>query len=294
MKETENEHRFPEICADTCIRCGLCIDDCIAGAIDAPEMSINHERCIRCSHCSAICPTAAVSWSVPGSDPVIGQPVHDIPSGFSEEFANLLKRRRSIRRFRRKEMPHQLIQNIIAVTNYGPTGTNSRGVGITVVSGYKGMKEISDLCMLFFRRIAHIVLNPLSKPLLRIIMGKRAFNRLMSYNRHIERYFEGRNNLTHDAPALFVFHADRKSSCPSEDAVIWAAHAALYSESLGIGTCYNGFIVRAARYSKAVQRYLGLPPGHTVYETFIAGYSVHRYQRAAYNNESYKRIIPEV
>ncbi|GAB6090238.1 nitroreductase family protein [Spirochaeta dissipatitropha] len=291
MKETETEYRFPQICADTCIRCGLCIADCIADAINSPDMSINYERCIRCSHCSAICPTAAVSWRAPEGTSFTGHPVHDLPAGFSGELANLLKRRRSIRRFSGKELPHHLIQDIIEITNHSPTGTNSRGVGITVISGSARMREFSDLCMLFFRRISRIVLNPLSKPVLRIFMGKKAFYRLMSYNKHIDRYFAGRNNLTHGAAALFVFHADRKSSCPSEDALIWAAHAALYAESLGVGTCYNGFIVRAARYSKAVRHYLGLPPGHRVYETFTAGFSAHSYQRSAFHEVAYSRVI---
>lgn len=278
----------PSIDTSICTHCGLCIQDCVSNAINPATMEIHDSSCIRCSHCSAICPVHAVLW--PGSQEG-AESVQKIPENFPKEFENLIRARRSIRHFTNQELPADVIQNILDITNYAPTGTNSRGVGITVVQGKEKMGELSDITMGFFRLLARILLNPLTKPFLLVFLGLKRLGQLESYKAYIDRYYQGENFLTHGAHAVFLFHAHRKSSCPSEDGVIWATTAALYAESLGLGTCYNGFLVRACGLSPRVRSFLQLPRGHRVYETFLVGYPKFKYQRAAEQGQCYSRVI---
>lgn len=220
-----------------------------------------------------------------------GEPLNRLAVETPRNTADLIKRRRSVRHYRPQALPESVIKDILVVVNHAPTGTNSRGVGITVVNSMQRMQELSDLTMRFFRLLSRIILNPLTIPCIFLCTGRKGLRRLQGYKAHIDRYFRGENNLTHDAPVLFVFHADRRSSCPSEDAVIWAANAQLYAESLGIGTCYNGFLVRAAAMHRPLRRFLGIPSHHTVYETFTAGYPAVRYQRTACRDSAYHHII---
>ena len=49
-----------------CIRCGLCADNCPAGAIpkDAPQ-KVDKAKCISCLRCIQICPQSARSVPLP-------------------------------------------------------------------------------------------------------------------------------------------------------------------------------------------------------------------------------------
>ena len=51
---------------DKCIRCGLCADNCPAGAIpkDAPK-KVDKRKCISCMRCIQICPQTARSVPLP-------------------------------------------------------------------------------------------------------------------------------------------------------------------------------------------------------------------------------------
>ena len=277
---------YPHIDTETCTRCGRCIVDCLPGAIDANTMQLDRERCIRCSHCSAICPVAAVSWN---GDP--GEALDSPDVDPARSLAHVIQRRRSVRHFRNQALPDSLVAEIIRVTNHAPTGTNSRGVGITVINSPEKMQEFSGLALRFFRRLARLLLNPITIPCMLPFIGLRGIRRLKGYRGFLYPDSIADNKLTHGAPALFVFHTDKSSSCPAEDGVIWATTAALYAESLGIGTCYNGFLVRGINLSRGLRRWLGVPAGHTVYETFLAGMPRYRYHRAAHRDPCLQRII---
>ncbi len=269
---------YPEIDVSLCTHCGLCIQACVAHAINPATMAINSNRCIACSHCSAICPVAAVKWPKANDEPDIPALADDV----ADQLETLIKRRRSMRVFDRQAVPEGLINRILETVNHAPTGTNSRGVHVTVVRGEAEMKAMADLTMSFFRRIASLLLGPLGRPFLWLFGGQKMVRRIKGYKRHIDGYFTGKNILTFDAPVLFVFSAHRKSSCPSQDAVIWATTANLHAEALGLGTCYNGFIVLAASLYRPLRRYLGVPKGCKVYSTFLAGYPGLKYKRAAH------------
>jgi len=59
-KEAKN---MPWVNEDLCVGCGVCVDDCPAGAITLKEnqkAGINEDECIRCGRCHEVCPEQAV------------------------------------------------------------------------------------------------------------------------------------------------------------------------------------------------------------------------------------------
>lgn len=48
--------------ATKCVMCGLCVNNCPVGAIDAKTLAINSEPCVECQRCSHICPVAARTY----------------------------------------------------------------------------------------------------------------------------------------------------------------------------------------------------------------------------------------
>jgi len=53
---------MPWINKEMCVACGICVEECPAGAISISEAVavINDDECIRCGHCHEVCPQEAV------------------------------------------------------------------------------------------------------------------------------------------------------------------------------------------------------------------------------------------
>lgn len=279
----------PKIDNALCTHCGLCSSDCPAKAIDPATMAVETERCMGCGHCLAICPVNAIDQvdtleSLPRLDGV----ARDLQAGFE----TLVTMRRSIRRYKQEELSSAHISRILELVRFAPTGTHSQAVGLTVLSTRERVQGAVALALAFYRRLAAIAMGPVFYPFLRLFAGKKTAHKLKGYKAYLDRAgLNEKDVLAHNAPALFIFHAPKRSSTPAEDAVIWATTAALHAETMGIGTCYNGFIARAINGSKKLKTYLGIPKGSKVHSAFTAGYPSVRYQRPAPRKELAVNIL---
>ena len=271
---------IPIIDKTICTDCQLCVKDCIANAISEERKNINEDRCILCVHCVAICPVEAIS--------INGTSVNDIPKQTEEMprlLESLIKGRRSVRNYIDKPVSRDEIEKIVNTANYSPTGTNSRMVGITVLDSREKINELSDIIMRHFKTVTRLVLNPVTLPILYIILGRTKTRKLFSYKKLIAKYWSSDNILTHNAHLLMIFHASQKSSTPSQDGVIWSTTAMYYAESMGLGTCFNGFLVIGINTCKKARKFIGLEKGHKVHETFTAGYPQFFYKRSVEKND---------
>ncbi len=264
----------PVIDSEKCNNCQLCIKECIAKAIVSETKEILPGKCILCSHCTAICPAGAVS--IGGRR---GEEFKPLPDDFPLYFDILVRKRRSIRNYRKQDVSNDHISKILETTVHAPTGTNSRKTAITVLDSREKINQLTDIVIDHFKKITGLILNPLTYPVLLMIFGKKQTDKYFGYKRTIQEYGKGKNILTHDAPLLMIFHVDRKSSTPGQDGIIWATTAMYRAESLGIGTCFNGFLVIGINTCKKARKFLNIPKGHRIYETFTAGYPEFSYTR---------------
>ena len=69
-----------EVDGAKCVKCGACVRDCAFRALKmvdgTPRMAFP-ERCMKCQHCLAVCPTGAVTFD--GKRPEDSVPVKDLP-----------------------------------------------------------------------------------------------------------------------------------------------------------------------------------------------------------------------
>jgi len=267
---------IPHISKEKCTNCLLCVQECVAGAIKEETMEVTSHRCILCSHCAAICPEEAIT--INGA---AGETFAPISTAISDEMESLIKKRRSIRNYREEPVSKDEINRILSTVVHAPTGTNSRKVSITVLDSREKIDQLSDIIMAHFDKLTKLLLNTFTLPFLILFLGRKKTKKLFSYKRLIGKYGKGKNILTHDAPLLMIFHVDRKSSTPGQDGIIWATTAVYLAESLGIGTCFNGFLVIGLNSCKKAREYLGIPNGNKISETFTAGYSKYTFKRAA-------------
>ncbi len=116
-------------------------------------------------------------------------------------------------------------------------------------------------------------LKPLLFPVLLFILGLKNSRKFFSLKNSIKRYHNGEDILAFNASVVFLFHTSAKiSSTPAEDCDIASAIAMLRAEISGLGTCYNGYIVRALNFSRKIKVGLGIPSGHRVYTSLLTGY----------------------
>ena len=104
---------------ELCIQCEECVNDCPAGVIamgDFPQIT-NEEGCFKCQHCMAVCPSAAISilnrYPDDSTDLKGNMPDPD-------QLAVLIKGRRSIRRYKKQDLPKSLIDELLEVCQVVP------------------------------------------------------------------------------------------------------------------------------------------------------------------------------
>lgn len=128
---------------DKCIKCGLCVRDCISGIIETDENLFpiikkeNEKNCLKCQHCLAICPQGAIS--ILDKNPQDSIAVRDFVN--ADDMLGLIKTRRSCRHFKQENLPQDTLDNLKNMLNWIPTGCNFRGLHFSVVEDINAMDE---------------------------------------------------------------------------------------------------------------------------------------------------------
>jgi nitroreductase/NAD-dependent dihydropyrimidine dehydrogenase PreA subunit len=275
-----------EIDRAKCIHCGQCRRVCIARAIDHGKFTFDEELCSLCSHCLAVCPKGAITHEGMTGSTMSTSVISP------ESFEDLVKQRRSVRLYREEPIPGELLERLVELLKYSPTGTNTQEVYTTVITEKKKLEWVSDRVMEFFQGTAGLFFNALTLPFFKLFMGRNKAIKLYRYKKHFfTRYDDGEDIMSHGAPALFIFHAPKGSSTPEQDCVIWAANLVLHAETLGLGTCYNGFLVHGINMLGRIKKSLSIARNHRVYATVLAGLPAVEYKRCVVRKPASVNII---
>lgn len=264
---------------DKCIKCELCVQSCTTKAINPIEGLINESRCMECSHCVAVCPTDAVSQDDKISERIVP---HNITP---ENFENLIYARKSIRNFKEDEIDDITLKAFLNLMEYAPTGTNSQETYVTVIRGREVVQPFSKSIIMYFQKTLKKYLTPVAYPFLKVIKGKEKTDKLYSYKKHMLNVKEGNDIIAYNCPLIIVFHGSPKASTPEMDCNIQASYASLHAITLGLGTCFNGFICRGINGDKKIKSDLNIPKSHTVYNSLLVGYPKLNYNKRVIRQE---------
>lgn len=241
------EHRV-EISKDLCIGCALCVKDCPMYNIRLEEgkAEVEEPTCIFCGHCVAICPKRAVSISGYEDSIVEMEQERVEPKTLLRAFQT----RRSIRHFEQREIPKEILENILEAGRLTPTAKNQQAISYVLLQ--KHLEEMEELGMKVFGRILRLI--SIFYPSAKKVLGEKNF------------FFK-------KAPvAIVIFSKDKVS------ASLAAANMALMAESHGLGVLYSGFFTVVANLSKSIRRKLGFPSKKVV-TVLVLGYPKLKYYR---------------
>ncbi len=214
---------------ERCTQCGLCALDCPARIIeldDYPSIT-NPDACIRCQHCLAICPTAALS--ILGIDPD-NEPLIEGTFPPASQVASLIRGRRSIRHYTEESLSNDVIEDIIATVNHAPTGVNAQQVLMTVVKNHQSVQALrKDV----YARLAKAINTGEYADDMRM--------EVLSWSLKMWKK-QGADALFHEAPHIIIASAPQNCPTPLPDCLIALSYFELLTASMGIGSLWNGML----------------------------------------------------
>jgi nitroreductase/NAD-dependent dihydropyrimidine dehydrogenase PreA subunit len=261
-----------------CTLCGECIPVCVRRILQKGETSVeilDPAMCLYCGHCKAVCPADAFQFSE-GNDQFLAVPSkEEIPS--AAPFFRLLRKRRSLRIYQARPVERAKLKMLIEAGRYAPTGSNRQACEYVVVSGRKALDKV---CTLAIRNLQEQG-KELQKAIDEYSRKKKSLPEELAsrqtlppvWERIAGKWKEGVDQLLHNAPALIIVHMKKGlATTPEIDAAIASTQMILLAETLGLGTCFIGFLIWAIEDSKELKAFLGVPEDSKAVVAFTVGY----------------------
>lgn len=213
-----------------CIRCGECVKDCFFGALEIgadgmPAMA-NPNRCMQCQHCFAVCRTGAIVFKGHKAEEALTVRGLELPTG--NAMANLIRSRRSIRKYAEQDVNQALLKGILKTLANAPTGCNARALKFTCIATRKAMDDFrSKFIGVLERHRCGSKMLPrwIAAPAIQLRRGER------------DVFFRG-------ASGMLVVTCDPKAKgvvTPAEDVMVACSQFDLLAQASGMGTCWCGF-----------------------------------------------------
>lgn len=261
---------------EKCKRDGICVKDCPAQVIVQEDKRAfprpaedAEEFCIRCGHCVAICPHDAFNLSTMSVAECPPIQINLLPG--PEAVRHLLESRRSIRQFRKKTVPRNLLAELIDTARYAPTASNKQQVHWTVIEHPARMHRLAEMVIDFMKQML---------PALTDERMARSVGRIAT------AWDQGKDRILRGAPNLILVHSPADLPFAETDCVTALAYLELYAYARGLGTCWAGYFTAAAKFHSPLTETLELPPGHQCYGAALIGYPKCRYKRIPRRREA--------
>jgi len=168
------------------------------------------------------------------------------------DFGELLVERRSVRDFEDREVPVELVKEIINDSVKAPNASNKQAWSFIIINSRDYMQRLSDLSRQGF--IDSVERNA-NSPLREYAAGLK----------------ERKNaNFFYNAPCLVYITGPIDVSTIREDVGLLAAYFMFSATARGLGTCWIG--MGGGVRDKEVLQEMGLPEGHHLIAPIIIGY----------------------
>jgi nitroreductase len=207
----------------------------------------------------------------------------------SENFRNLTAGIRTCRSYQDKDIPDEVLLQLVDNMKHYPSASNARPIQITIVRSKEKVKLLNDMAAESLIKMFSFITSPVIGLFIRLFAPSLNIKKLKRYkDSFIELRKTNDSQICHHAPAVILFHGEvSKTGMLEADANIWATYTSIYANTMGLATCFNGFIVKTMGKGSKQNSTFGIPSGHQVYASLLIGYP-----KVKYKNES-SRKSPE-
>jgi nitroreductase len=182
-----------------------------------------------------------------------------------------------------------LIENM----KHYPSASNARPIEITIVQSKETVQSLNDQTAQTLIQSIRRYTSPMVMPILHFLAPNMDLPRLNNYKKQfMARNKPGSSLICHHAPLVLLFHAPvKKYGMADADANIWATYTSIYASTMGLGSCFNGFIVMAMKRNKSMRKEFRLPAGHQVYAALLIGHPEVKYSNEAGRTQPRAKVV---
>jgi len=174
-----------------------------------------------------------------------------------------IKSRRSVRSYLDKDIPKELVEDIIEAGRYAPSALNKQPWEFVVISDKKLIKELSEIVTKKIKRIYSLL------PILKLFSKRLRDERNISALRKTAT-IEG-DTVFYTAPLIVFIVSSKKSRYIATDCALAAENMALTAHSLGLGSCFIGRGLFLSK-NKTFYKKTGLGSKYKIHVCLVFGY----------------------
>lgn len=263
---------FLSVDYEKCNQDGLCSLVCPAKIIEMQDqgpVAIDGagEMCIQCGHCVAVCPEAALFLDF--LDPESCLQVDDKLLLSVDHVEHFLRSRRSIRTYRQKPVPKDVLEKVLTIASSAPTGSNRQPVKWMVIYEKDRVQEVAGHVIDWMRSV--LVNHP---------QQAEMFNMA----RLVEAWENGIDRICRDAPHLLFTYTAKEARNGATDCHTAIAYLELALPSFNLGSCWAGYVNFAANDWPPLADFLGFSVDSQCHGAVMFGYPKFRYKRIPKRN----------
>jgi nitroreductase/NAD-dependent dihydropyrimidine dehydrogenase PreA subunit len=252
---------------DRCNKDGLCAAECptfiirIKDEDSFPEIVPGGgEMCLKCGHCVAVCPFGALSHAEVPLEKCA--PIRKEAKVSHAQAVQFLRSRRSVRHFKDKPVQKEVLQQLIEIARYAPTGSNAQPLEWIVVNDRERVKGIAEMAIEWMRAVLQKDPQPASAPYMPLL---------------VEAWDMGVDTILRGAPGLIVATAPKEDLNGMVDLTLALSYLELAAPSVGLGTCWAGLLQGALRSNKSLKQALGISEKRPYHYPMMIGYPKFKY-----------------
>jgi len=158
------------------------------------------------------------------------------------DLTKAIKNRRSVRKYQARKIPKKIIREIIDIAKYSPSANNRQPWKFVVITDKEYMGKLSGA------------------------IKKKMDVRYPRYRLGIKK-----DPILHNAPTLVII-CGPKDKWANIDCVITSQTMMLYAYSIGIASCWMGFVKEFLESNKKEAKKIGVPNNYSVHVSLVFGY----------------------
>jgi nitroreductase/NAD-dependent dihydropyrimidine dehydrogenase PreA subunit len=282
-----------------CNNCGLCVPICVRKILQQGETSVqimDPGMCLQCGHCKAVCPTDAPQFAEGAEEFKAVPSKEEIPAPVP--FFRFLRSRRSLRLYQARPVEEEKLKMLVEAGRFAPTGGNRQACEYVLVNGRKTLDRVCDLAIRTLGEQARAIEEALDRHrrLKEAVPEELAYRQFFPavWDRISGKWKEGIDQLLHHAPSLVIIHMKQNlAATPELDAGIASTQMILMAETMGLGTCYIGFLITAIENSPELKEMLKIPAANRSLVAFTVGYPDVKFLRLVNRNRARTTWIGE-
>ncbi len=273
---------------DACLKCGICGEVCPNKIIckNSGGMTVFEDRiqlCFKCGQCMSVCPASAISVSGLSYE----EDFCVIPEngGYEKSFFDMILSRRSVRNYKDKPVPKEMLERIIDSLSYAPIAFPPVKTEVIVVQNPNDIKRALSYFIELYDYLYQTFQNPIKKFFIKMNVGDKKYKQM---HNHLIPLLKVRlpglkngteDTITRNAPAMLLFHTDKRGEDIEADLYIAATYCIIAAHAMGLGATMMDIIPPAINKKKELREIFRVPDGNEVIASIILGFPKYNYLR---------------